>query len=176
MSLFGDDSSLDNPASQTEQKSLFDDENAPAAKSHSLFDDNGDGGNSPWSMPTPKKAGKSDLVKTLLPASAVLESYIDAYDALLESENKASPGTISLAGAKHLLESSGLAAAEQGRVLDLVTSGQDNTSELGRNETNVLIALIGLSQENEEVSLDGVDERRGSKHSHATHLACTFKD
>ncbi|KAL8793949.1 MAG: hypothetical protein Q9195_003462 [Heterodermia aff. obscurata] len=162
MSLFGDDSSLDHPTTQAEQKSLFNDEIAPAAKSQSsLFNDNGDGGDSPWSMPTPKKAGRSDLVKTLLPTSAVPESYIDAYDALLESEYRSASGTISLAGAKQLLETSGLTSREQGRALDLVNSGHGNVAELGRNEINVLIALIGLSQEKEELSLDGVDERRG---------------
>ena len=165
MSLFGDDSSLDHPSNQAEQKSLFNDETAPASKSHSsLFDDNGDGGDSPWSMPTPKKAGRTDLVKTLLPASAVPESYIDAYDALLESEYKSASGTISLAGAKLLLETSGLTSREQGRALDLVSSGHDNRVELGRNEINVLIALIGLSQEKEDLSLDGVDERRGGEY------------
>ena len=166
MSLFGDDSSLDHPTTQAEQKSLFNDETAPAGKSHSsLFDDNGNGGDSPWSMPTPKKAGRSDLVKTLLPASAVPESYIDAYDALLESEYKSASGTISLAGAKQLLETSGLTSREQGRALDLVSSGHGNGAELGRNEMNVLIALIGLSQEKEELSLDGVDERRGGEYN-----------
>lgn len=167
MSLFGDDSSLDHPPAQAEQKSLFnDEETAPAAKSHSsLFDDNGDGGDSPWSMPTPKKAGRTDLVKTLLPASAVPESYIDAYDALLESEYKSASGTISLAGAKQLLETSGLTSREQGRALDLVSGGHGNGVELGRHEINVLIALIGLCQEKEELSLDGVDERRGGEYN-----------
>ena len=167
MSLFGDDSNESNPTTQTEQKSLFDNESAPAAKSHSsLFDDNGDGADSPWSMPTPKKAVRSDLVKTLLPASAVPESYIDAYDLLLGSEYKATSGTIGLAGAKKLLESSGIESIEQGRILKLVTDGRENASSLGRNESHVLFALIGLSQEKEEASLDGVDERRGSEYSH----------
>lgn len=167
MSLFGQDSKASDPTTQTEQKSLFEDESGPAAKSHSsLFDDNGDGTQSPWSMPTPKKTARSDLVKTLLPAAAVPESYIDAYDALLESEFKTTSGKIGLPGAKKLLESSGIDNAEQSRILNLVINGQENASEIGRNELHVLLALIGLSQEQEEVSLDGVDERRGSENCH----------
>ena len=167
MSLFGQDSKVSDPTTQTEQKSLFQDEPSPAPKSHSsLFDDNGDSTHSPWSMPTPKKTARSELVKTLLPATAVPESYIDAYDALLESEFKAVSGKIGLLGAKKLLESSGVNNAEQSRILGLVLSGQENASEIGRNELHVLLALIGLSQKQEEVSLDGVDERRGSKNYH----------
>ena len=169
MSLFGDDSSLNDPPPQAEQKSLFNDGAPPAAKSHSsLFDDNGDGDDSPWSMPTPKKTGRADLVKTLLPASTVPESYIDAFDTLLGSEYEAAPGTISLAGFKKLLEGSGLEAPEQAHILNLVTNGQDTSNGLGRSEFNVLVALIGLSQEKEEASFDGVDERRGSKYSQGT--------
>ena len=167
MSLFGDDSSVENSTTAAEQKSLFNDETAPAPRSHSsLFDDNADGGDSPWSMPTPKKGGRGDLVKTLLPASAVPESYIDAYDVLLESEYKDPSGVISLVGVKQLLESTRLESTEQRRILELVTGGQGRAGGLGRNEINVLIALIGLGQEREELSLDGVDERRGSEYTH----------
>lgn len=167
MSLFGDDSSVENSTTHAEQKSLFNDETAPAPKSHaSLFDDNADGGDSPWTMPTPKKGGRSDLVRTLLPASVVPESYIDVFDVLLESEYKEPSGVISLAGVKQLLESSRLESTEQRRILELVTGGQGRTGGLGRNEINVLIALIGLGQEREELSLDGIDERRGSEYSH----------
>ena len=173
MSLFGsspDDSSLQNSDAQKEQKSLFDDEQASGAKSHaSLFDDNGDNVDSPWSMPTPKKAGRGDLVKSLLPAAAVPESYIDAYDALLDSEYRTDSGTISSSGARKLLEGTGLEEAEQDRILKLVNSGQDLASGLGRNETHVLFALIGLAQEKEEATLDGVDERRARKCGHVVH-------
>ena len=167
MSLFGDDSSVDNSTTPAEQKSLFNDETAPAPKSHaSLFDDNADGGDSPWSMPTPKKGGRSDLVKTLLPASSVPERYIDAFDVLLESEYKDPSGVISLVGVKQLLESTRLESTQQRRILELVTGGQGRAGGLGRNEINVLIALIGLGQEREELSFDGVDERRGSEYIH----------
>ena len=166
MSLFGsspDDSSLAaQPTGPNQKSSLFDDEQTPGAKSTgSLFDDGGTNGASPWDMPTPKKLGKSDLVKRLLPASDVPESYIDAFDALRETNYKAEGGQIGIAGAEALFEGCGLDALEQDRILKLVTGGQE--SGLGRSEFNVLLALIGLSQESEEASLDSVDERRRSE-------------
>ena len=177
MSLFGEESS---PTHQTEQKSLFDDRPATAAKSHSsLFDDDGDDKDSPWSVPTPKKMGRNDMLKTLLPASAVPESYIDAYDVLLKSEYRTTSNTINIKGAKKLLESGGIDDSEQDRMLNAVTGSYTATTQLGRDEANVLLALIGLFQEKEEPSLDGVDERRGSEyytvslsHSETKHDFC----
>ena len=168
MSLFGsspDDSSLSaQPARANQKSSLFDDEQTPGAKSgSSLFDDEGTNGASPWDMPTPKKSGRNDLVKRLLPASDVPESYIDAFDALRETSYKAEGGQIGTAGARKLLEGCGLDASGQDKILKLVTGGQD--TGLGRSEFNVLLALIGLSQESEEASLDSVDERRRSEQS-----------
>ena len=106
MSLFGsspDDSSLANQAAQPEHKSLFGETKRPGTTSSAaLFDDNAESGPSPWKFWT------SDLVKTLLPASDVPESYIDAYDILLESGYKVGAGWVSLAGAKKVFEGSGL--------------------------------------------------------------------
>ena len=166
MSLFGsspDDSTLSaQPARPNQKSSLFDDEQTLDAKSGtSLFQDEGANGGSPWDMPTPKKAGRSDLVKRLLPPSDVPESYIDAFDALRETEYKAEGGEIGIAGARKLIEGCGLNASEQDRILKLVTGGQ--RTALARSEFNVLLALIGLSQESEEASLDSVDERRRSE-------------
>ncbi|KAI9825921.1 MAG: hypothetical protein M1819_000440 [Sarea resinae] len=164
MSLFGDEaaeSPLGLPPSRS-QKSLFDDEPSPAAASRSsLFaDDDVGGGESPWSFPTPKRAARGNLVKTLLPAAEVPESYIDTYDALLDSGDRVGAG-LSLTGIKKLLADSGLSAEDQGKVLDIVLP-DDHEAEhgVGRGEFNVLLALIGLAQEKEDISLDGVDDRR----------------
>ena len=166
MSLFGsspDDSSLSAQPSRPNQKpSLFDDEQTPRPKTgSSLFEDEGTNPDSPWDMPTPKKAGRSDLVKRLLPASDVPESYIDAFDTLRETSYKAEGGQLRIAAAEKMFEGCGLDSSEQDRILKLVTGGQ--RASLGRNEFNVLLALIGLSQETEEASLDSVDERRRSE-------------
>ena len=166
MSLFGsspdDSNSSAQPARPNQKSSLFDDEQTLHAKSGtSIFEDEGTNGGSPWDMPTPKKAGRSDLVKRLLPPSDVPESYIDAFDALRENGYKADGGQIGIAGARKLIDGCGLSASEQDRILKLVTGGQ--RAELARSEFNVLLALIGLSQESEEASLDSVDERRRSE-------------
>lgn len=167
MSLFGsspDESSVISQTRRPESKSLFDDQETPGvAPNSSLFDDS-TGGPSPWGLPTPKKAGKSELVKTLLPASSVPESYVDVYDTLLESGYKTASATVSLAGVQKIYEGAGIDSAEQARILRLITSGQNAEKGLGRSEFNVLLALIALSQQDEESTLDGVDERRKSSY------------
>lgn len=161
MSLFGDD---DLPA-RPKQSALFHDEPKPAAKpGSSLFPDGfNDGGDSPWGLPTPKKAARGTLVKTLLASEDVPESYVDAYDALIASGDRMGTG-VSLTGVQKVLADSGLPADTQARILDIVTQpGQDSTAGFGRGECNVLLALIGLAQEGEDVTLDSVDDHRRSK-------------
>lgn len=167
MSLFGSspvESSLANHPPRPTSKSLFDDESTSGAVSNaSLFADESNGTNSsPWGLPTPKKAARGDLVKRLLPASDVPESYIDAFDAVLDSGERSGSG-ISLNVVKKILESSRLEPADQTRLLNLVAPGHNENTSLVRSEFNVLLALIGLSKEGEEATLDGVDERRKSK-------------
>ena len=156
MSLFGDD---DAPA-RSRSTGLFDDDQKPAAKSGSgLFDDGFDGNGSPWDFPTAKKGGRGSLVKSLLPASAVPEQYIDAFDALLEAGDGVGNG-VSVDGAKKLLASSGIASETQTKILEIVAQPDQDVAGLGRNEFNVLFALVGLAQEGDDVTLDSVDERK----------------
>jgi len=161
MSLFGE-SPPERPTSvaAAHSKSLFGDDSVPEARNTtpSLFADNAD--DSPWSLPTPKKAARKNLVKQLLPANEVPESYIDAFDNLLNS-GEGRGGGISVPAVQKLLESSRLSSSDQERILSLVLpAGKDSTTSLGRSEFNVVLALIGLGQEEEEISLDSVDERR----------------
>ncbi|KAF2198916.1 sorting nexin mvp1 [Delitschia confertaspora ATCC 74209] len=159
MSLFGDD---DLPSRPKQHSSLFDDDppNSGAKSSGGLFDDFHDGGNdSPWAFPTPKKAARGNLVKSLLPASKVPDAYIDVYDALLESGDRADNG-VSLEGARRLLKESGVGGDVQERIIDVVRVPEQEERGLGREEFNVMFALLGLAQEGEDVTLDGVDERK----------------
>lgn len=163
MSLFGTSPpEAAQPSSNANPKSLFGDDTATASTSNSsLFADNA-GDASPWSMPTPKKAARRELVKNLLPATDVPESYIDSYDTVLDSKDRVGAG-IGLTGIKNILASSGLSAADQAKILNFVVpGGQESATGLGRSEFSVLLALIGLGQEGEEITLDGVDERRRS--------------
>jgi sorting nexin-8 len=160
MSLFGDESPA--PASKS-RLSLFDDDDAspaPGSKS-SLFDDDNAPGSSPWGIPTPKKAARVDLIKSLLPASDVPDSYIDLFDNVINGGDSVG-GKISAAGVTRVLSAGKLGADDQSRIMSLISSS-GQLSDLSRNEFNVLLALIGLAQEHEDITLDGVDERRRSQ-------------
>jgi len=152
MSLFGEE---DEPS---RSKQLFDDDQ-PAKTGNSLFADEIDNSDSPWSFPTPKKAGRGSLVKSLLPASDVPDSYIDAFDAVLDAGQRAGNG-ISIEGAKQLVAGSGLPSGAQAKILEVVSQPGQESAGLGRNEFNVLFALIGLAQEGDDLTLDSVDERK----------------
>ena len=157
MSLFGDD---DVPSRSKQSSGLFDDDQKPAAKSgNGLFDDGFDSNDSPWAFPTPKKGGRGSLVKSLLPATDVPESYTDAFDALLDVGDRTGNG-ISVEGAKKLLASSEIPNETQSKILEIVAQPDQDVAGLGRNEFNVLFALLGLAQEGEDITLDSVDERK----------------
>jgi sorting nexin-8 len=166
MSLFGtpsEDSSHATSSLRPQSKPIFDDERTPgsATGSSSLFTDGAGGnGDSPWGMPTPRKGGRGDVIRNLLPATDVPESYIDAFDAIIAS-GSGTGNTVSLDGVTKVLEASRLDSRERSRLLKLVLPGGAETG-VGRSEFNVLLALIGLAQEGEEATLDGVDERRKS--------------
>ncbi|KAJ5120734.1 uncharacterized protein N7515_010122 [Penicillium bovifimosum] len=163
MSLFGtspEDPSMGDSAHRS-KSSLFADE--PATGGSSLFaDDDGDENGPPWNIQnnTAKRTARRDLVRTLLPTADVPESYIDAYDLILNSGDRVGSG-IGLTSVREILSSSGLTATDQSKVLNLVSSGDhESFSGLGRGEFNVLLALVGLAQEGEDLSLDAVDDRR----------------
>ncbi|KAJ5783099.1 hypothetical protein N7457_004873 [Penicillium paradoxum] len=163
MSLFGtspEDPSAGDSA-QRSKSSLFADE--PATGGSSLFaDDDGDDSSSPWNMQntTTKRTARRDLVRTLLPTTDVPESYIDAYDLILNSGDRVGSG-IGLTSVREILSSSGLTATDQGKILNLVASSDhESFNGLGRGEFNVLLALVGLAQEGEDLSFDAVDDRR----------------
>ncbi|EAT76649.2 hypothetical protein SNOG_16070 [Parastagonospora nodorum SN15] len=157
MSLFGDE---DVPSRAKQSSSLFDDDPKPAGKTgNSLFADEIDNNDSPWAFPTPKKGGRASLVKSLLPASDVPDAYIEAFDAVLDAGHGATSG-ISIDDAKNLMASSGVSSDVQATILDIVVQSGNEDAGLGRNEFNVLFALIALSQIGEDITLDSVDERK----------------
>lgn len=159
MSLFGEDEPA--PASKS-RLSLFDDEPSPAPGSKSsLFADDDGPGASPWGIPTPKKAARGELIKNLLPASDVPDSYIDTFDDVAKGADNVG-GKISVNGIARVLSAANLGADDQSRIVSVISSG-GQLSDLGRNEFNVVLALIGLAQEHEDITLDGVDERRRSQ-------------
>ncbi|EGO57343.1 sorting nexin mvp-1 [Neurospora tetrasperma FGSC 2508] len=183
-----DGSAALNPAkiANSSRSTLFDNE-APTTRSGSaLFAD--DDHDSPWDMPTPRKQrSRADLIRNLLPSGDVPESYIETFDAVVRTENRSTNGRITAGGVARTLAAAKLGADDQARIMGIIApasasatgaggggdgahGGEANSSaaaaaaaglgDLGRNEFNVLLALIGLVQEGEVASLDGVDERR----------------
>lgn len=137
---------------------LFDAEPASKQSSSSLFADDDGAGGSPWDMPTPRKQqSRADLIRNLLPASEVPDSYIEVFDVAVREDG--SSGRITSGGIAKLFAAARLGADAQARIMSLVAPGGHDVS-LGRDEFNVVLALVGLAQEGEIVSLDSVDERR----------------
>lgn len=175
MSLFGtspDDPSMGDSVHQRSRSSLFADEPLPGGAgagnsanlgSSSLFaDDDGFQSSSPWNSNANKRAARHELVKTLLPDADVPESYIDAYDLVLNEGDRVG-GVVGLTSVREILSSSGLSASDQAKIFNLVVSGDgDSANGLGRGQFNVLLALIGLAQEGEDLTFDAVDDRRKS--------------
>ena len=165
MSLFGTppkESNVDIASSRQQSKSLFEDEaRSTTAQNGSLFAD-ANGNDSPWSIPTPKKAGRSELIRDLIAPKDAPESYIDAFDVILE-KGESSNGKISSTDLNELLKSSGISENEQSALMHIVSPGGTPTEGVDRNTFNVLMALVGLAQEGDDVTLDGVDERKKSE-------------
>ncbi|KAI0502882.1 hypothetical protein F5B22DRAFT_652634 [Xylaria bambusicola] len=167
MSLFGtsptDESpSLDHAAALNTKSraSLFDDDDNGSlnrSTSDTLFNDDDDD-RSPWDMPTPRKQqSRAELLRRLLAGVQVPNSYVDAYDSALAQDGNGR--TITPAGVAKTLAAAKLGADHQIRIMNILAPSGGEVS-LGREEFNVLLALIALAQEGEPVSLDSVDERR----------------
>lgn len=160
------------------RQSLFDEEEAGnPSTSNSLFQDDfaaGGGGNnssgggagsSPWDMPTPRKQqSRADLLRTLLPAADAPDSYIETFDSVVREDGTA--GKVAPGGLMRVLAAARLDADAQAKIMSIIApagGGSGGEVVLGRNEFNVFLGLIGLAQEGETISLDGIDERRRSK-------------
>ncbi|KAI1105641.1 hypothetical protein F4804DRAFT_340987 [Jackrogersella minutella] len=166
MSLFGTspptESSSANPSTARSRNSMFDDD-GPTTRSTSdtLFNDDdfgGSGAASPWDMPTPRKQqSRADLLKRLLDGAEVPDTYLEAFDTAVREDG--SGGKITSSGVTKTLAAAKLRADDQAQIMGILAPA-GNLDPIGRNEFNVLLALIGLAQEGESVSLDGVDERR----------------
>ncbi|KHO01227.1 Sorting nexin mvp-1 [Metarhizium album ARSEF 1941] len=149
------------PGSRRRGGGLFDESPSHKVASNSLFDDGQSAGDdsSPWDMPTPRgQKTRADMVRNLLPASDVPDSYIAAFDVVVRDHGFS--GRATAAGIANLFANARLGPEAQTRIMSLVAPGDGSDVSLGRNEFNVLLALVGLAQEGDIISLDGVDERR----------------
>jgi sorting nexin-8 len=172
MSLFGTspEGSSAGDSAQRSKSSLFADEasfgggsNANFGSSSLFADDDDASSSSPWNSTVNKRTARHKLVKTLLSDSDVPESYVDAYDLALGTGDRVG-ARIGLTSVREILSGSGISASDQAKILNLVVTGDiDSASGLGRGEFNVLLALVGLAQEGEDLTLDAVDDQRKSK-------------
>ncbi|CAI4218993.1 unnamed protein product [Parascedosporium putredinis] len=105
-----------------------------------------------------RRQSRADLVKTLLRPADVPESYVDLFDRTLEEDEEGGLGKISRRGLTRLFAAARISSEQRDRILGIVSPGG---GDVGRNEFNVLLALVGLAQEGETLSLDTVDERKG---------------
>ncbi|PSR81106.1 hypothetical protein BD289DRAFT_507717 [Coniella lustricola] len=164
MSLFGQSPPDESPSMHSSfarsRASLFDEDNESTtasqtqSASNSLFQDE----SSPWDMPAPRRQkSRADLLRHLLSAADVPESYIEAFDAVVLDNG--SNGKIQASGVSRVLAASKLDADSQAKIMNIIAPG-GGVAALGCNEFSVLLALVGLAQEGEIVSLDSVDERR----------------
>ncbi|KAI1827396.1 hypothetical protein F4861DRAFT_492463 [Xylaria intraflava] len=171
MSLFGtsptDESpSLGHAALPTKSRaSLFDDDDNGSmnrSTSETLFnDEDDDDDRSPWGMPARKQQSRAELLRGLLANVKVPDSYDDAFDSVLaqDGQDGGPDQTVTPAGVARILAAAKLGADHQVRIMN-VFAPSGGEGSLGRQEFNVLLALIALAQEGEPVSLDSVDERR----------------
>ncbi|KAI0976358.1 hypothetical protein F4678DRAFT_416771 [Xylaria arbuscula] len=167
MSLFGtsptDESpSLNQAATLTTKSraSIFDDDDNGSlnrSTSDTLFNDDDDD-RSPWDLPTPRKQqSRAELLRGLLAGVHVPDSYVETFDNALAHDG--SGHSVAPAGVAKTLAAAKLSADHQVRIMNILAPSGGEAS-LGRDEFNVLLALIALAQEGEPVSLDSVDERR----------------
>ena len=166
MSLFGTSPPAESPPPSSRSRTLFSEDDQRQKSSQSLFDDDDNNGasSSPWDTPTAsRRRSRADLVRSLLRPSDVPASYIEAFDRILEDDDEGvSLGKIGGRGLDRVFAAGRISAERKGEILRIVGAGDDG-AEVGRNEFNVLLALVGLAQEGERVSLDAVDERRGGE-------------
>jgi sorting nexin-8 len=145
------------------KSSLFEDEPPMTRSSTSaLFADDDPSSDSPWDLPTPRKPQtRQDVLRTLLPASDAPDSYIEAFDTVIAEHG--SGGRINAGGVARTLAAARLDADTQAQLMAIIAPGGGEELSLDRNQFNVLLALIGLAQDGEAATLDGVDEHRRSE-------------
>ena len=173
MSLFGDDppSSITPTRRPKASASLFadadaDDVSGPASAA-ATAGSTAVAASSPLSSWTPVPSAKrasmrgAALLRSLVPPGQAPDAYVDAYDRMAAENKSGGGGGVDATTVRDVLAQSGVDDDAAAQIRKTVMP--DESRELGRAEVNVLLAMIGLAQEGEEVTLDGVDERKRSE-------------
>ncbi|CUS14407.1 unnamed protein product [Tuber aestivum] len=157
MSLFGD-----SPPGRS-RSSLFADEEFESAPG-SLFDSGADAWHSAGLPAARRGAPPADISKTLLTKenANIPERYDFLYESFLDQFRNLDGGGVSLAGVKQVLkEADADGYGIEDKILGILMKG--GKRGIGREEFYVLLALVGLEQQGEEVTIDGVDDLRRSE-------------
>jgi sorting nexin-8 len=96
-------------------------------------------------------------IGTLLDGADIPDAYVDTFEAY------ANNGLVSMSAFQELMRAAQLSDSNAERILSLVLPGDSSTAGLSRAKLNVALALIALSQQGEELSLDAVDDMRHKK-------------
>ncbi|KAF3140816.1 Sorting nexin mvp1, partial [Orbilia oligospora] len=170
MSLFG--SSPTDASPVRNRNGLFDDDdvghgsgsnnnNNSGGPRSSLFDD-GLGGGSPWSMPTPRNKrseSNSEMIRNVMRGATVPEEYIDLFDEILSAT-----GAVTVGAMERLLGESQVKTSDWDRILDLIAGrNRDDGTVVNREAFNVFLALVALAEDGDEyLGFDAVDDRKRS--------------
>jgi len=158
MSLFGDSPPRQKPQ---DKSNLFDESSSNKNAGSGLFADqetyNGD--STPWDMPTPRKNAKRTLIRTIIGEDDVPELYDRAFNVLIQRD-ESTDGTVSADTVRRFLaEDCNIQQSQANVIFNIINTGQ--SPRFIKAEINVLLALVGLAQEEgEDVNLDSVQERR----------------
>ena len=169
----------------------------PGTTGGGLFGDVGDGGIWAFPAPRSRSAGPGtsvpggallsggsgggsartkDIIKSLLNQgnSNLPSVYGELYERVVgESSAPGFGGGVSVNGVRRVIEEGGLDedVGVGRRIREAIVGvgmGVSLGDGIGRGEFSVLLAMVGLAQEGEEVSIDAVDDRRRRKY--LTHL------
>lgn len=138
--------------------SLFGD-SPPGRSRSSLFADPGFDDSAPSTWPS-RRPASVEVVRTLLTSeNADLPNiYTFFYDSFATQFRSGDGMGVSADGVRRLLDESEVDDENMERIWSIVMKG--GKESIGRDEFNVLLAFVGLAQEGDEVTIDGVDDRR----------------
>lgn len=105
-------------------------------------------------VPTPKKKANP---AQLLANCHIPDSYIDTF------ESYSTAGIMSFTNFKELMSDANLSESDKETIVSIILPGDTSSSGLSRALTNVALVLISLAQENEELSIDAVDDRKSQE-------------
>lgn len=154
MSLFG---SPDVPTTTIPQKSLSvlfgDDSSVPGLKP-SMFNEDKESSHEQWKFPVSDQSQRKELMMNLQPSWPIPE-----YNEIFNTMSKDSDDLIVREEVLKVLDCSGLNSDQKLLILKIIYH-ESETTRLTRNEFNVLLALIGLAQDYEDISLEKIYEKR----------------